>query len=89
MDPSILVLIFGASSGTGTTFLYCLIGSWTTEQFLLFGDRSYESEWYKMPIDLQKIVQLMIIDAQQPLVFNGFGIIDLSLMTFIKVHNTS
>lgn len=88
LDSNILVLIFGVISGTGTTFLYCLIGSWTTEQFLLYGDRSYESEWYKLPIDQQKLMQIIIIDAQRPHVFSGFGIIDLNLMTYIKVRNT-
>lgn len=63
----------------------CYVGSYTTENFLRFGDASYESMWYKLPTDLQKYVILIIAEAQRPRVFNGFGVIDLNLMAATKV----
>lgn len=71
---------------TGTVFLYCYVGTFTTAQFLNYGDASYKSLWYRYPLDLQKAVQLIIADAQRPLIFHGFGIIDLNLMVFTKVR---
>lgn len=88
-DPNILVLIIGANTSTGTTFVYCYIGSLTTEIFFLYGDISYESDWYKLPIEQQKLLQLIIADAQRPQIFHGFGIIESNLTTFIKVDRYS
>lgn len=42
---------------TVTVCLYCFLGSWTTEQFVRFGDISYDSE--------QKIIKFLIADAQR------------------------
>lgn len=88
LDPTLCVLIFSAHTSTGTTFVYCFMGSLTTEQFLGYSDIVYESDWYKMPIDMQKLLQFVIIDAQRPHIFNGFGIIDSNLTTFVKVIHT-
>lgn len=85
MDFSVIKFSVVEFESNCIVFLYCFVGSLTTDQFHRFGDISYEFEWYQLPIDLQKYLTLIIADAQRPQVFTGFNIIDSSLMTFTKV----
>lgn len=81
-----MITVVGAAfMSTGTVLLYCWMGSFTTNQFFRFTDASYESMWYKFPVDLRKYLRLIIINAQRPRVYHGFRFIDLSLVTFVTV----
>lgn len=86
MESEIFILLLCVSLSTGMVFLFCSVGSWTTDNFSRFADISYESLWYKFSPDLQKYLRLIIADAQRPRVFQGFGIIDLNFMTFTTVN---
>lgn len=86
LDLNFFVLCIGANTSIGTIFLYCFVGSLTTEQSLRFVDISYESQWYKLSMDQQKIIHILMVNAQRPLIFSGFQIIELNLITFIKVQ---
>lgn len=55
-------------------------------QFHRYGDISYEAQWIKMPIELQKFVQIVIADAQRPLKFTGLNLVDLNLTAFTTVY---
>lgn len=85
MNFNIIILLICASTSTGCVFLFCSIGSFTTDNFLRFADISYESLWYNFPVDLQKYLLLIIADAQRPRIFQGLGIINLNLATFTQV----
>lgn len=85
MDMGILVGILTIVTGTGNIFLYCFVGSLTTTMFRRYADLSYESLWYKFPVDLQKYSLLIIVDAQRPRIFDGIGFIELNLIFFMKV----
>lgn len=85
MDSNIFVLLACVFMSAGWLFLFCSVGSYTTENFSLFADISYESLWYKFPKDLKKYLQLIIADAQQPRIFSGLGITSLDMMTFTQV----
>lgn len=87
LDLNVLLLIIAFQMATGIVFLYCFTGSMATEQFFRYGNVSFESDWYKFPIELQKYVLLIIANAQQPKIFNGFSIIDLNLLAFTKVNS--
>lgn len=41
--------------------------------------------WYKLPIALQKVYMLMMMNVQKPLNYHAFGVIYLNLETFTKV----
>lgn len=86
LNSNIFIVLQCVPLGTGYVFLFCSVGSYTTDNFLRFADISYESLWYKFPPDLQKYLRLIIADAQRPQVFRGFGIVDLNLMAFAKVN---
>lgn len=64
------------------------MGSFTTDQFLRFADEAYDAMWYKIPVDLQKYLRLIIANAQRRRVFHGLNFIDLSLATFGKVSTS-
>lgn len=81
-----MLLFIGVPTSTGVVFLYCYVGSLTTDQFLRFGNIAYESEWFKMTVEQQKLIQLIIADAQRPLVFHGLQLINLNLEAFGKVN---
>lgn len=86
IDFNIFVVLISVSMGSGTVLLYCYVGTFTTTQFLNYADATYESAWYLYPLNLQKAAQMIIADAQRPLIFYGFGVIDLNLITFTKVR---
>lgn len=72
---------------TGVVFIYCYMGTFTTDQFQLYADISYKSMWYKFPVRLQKYYVFILADSQRPRYFNGLGFIDLNLVTFAKVKS--
>lgn len=86
MDIGIFVASMSIIMSTGNIFLYCFVGSFTTENFWRYADASYETLWYKFPVNLQKYLRMIIANAHRPRIFNGLGIINLSLMSFMMVH---
>lgn len=58
-----------------------------TAQFEQLSTYLFESNWLNLPLKLQKYYVLMLANAQQPLHFNGFGIVILDLKTFTKVRS--
>lgn len=73
----------------GNLYLYCYYGKLVTDNYLLFADYAYEINWYKLSPDLQKIFILIISNSQQPLYYNGFGIMNLKLETLTGVSITN
>lgn len=85
LDYHILLLLLCSFLSIGCVFLFCAVGSYTTDTFSRFAVIPYESLWYKCPIKLQKYFFLIIADGQRPQVFRGMSIVDLDLMAFSKV----
>lgn len=82
---------------TGTTFiaicvsgfnlyLYCFFGNRTTDNFLDFGDILWDLKFYEFPIDLQKLMTVMIGNTREKHFYHGFNILNLSLTTFNAVN---
>lgn len=89
LDPHIVLVMISASLSVGCVFMFCMVGSYTMDNFLRFAGISYESLWYKFPIDLQKYLQMFIVDGHRLVVFRGLDIIDLNLMTYSRVCRKS
>lgn len=66
-------------------FCYCYYGGRTTQQFMDMADTVFESKWNHLPINLQKFIFLMIINAQKSIFYHGFYVVDLKLTTFTRV----
>lgn len=86
-DISIMVKLLSIPMSAGFTYLCCFVCTFTTESFLRYASYSYESLWYKWPINLQRILLLIILDAQRPQAFDGFEIINLDSPAFAFHEN--
>lgn len=82
---SFALLVFATSIGALQLFLYCYYGKYSTEYFAAFSDCLFESNWMALPNDLQRIFVVMLIHAQDPLYYYGYGNVKLTLETFLKV----
>ena len=74
-------------AGLYNLFLYCFFGKMVTDMFSQISEYLYESNWYELPIELQKNFILAIQNAQLPLQYNGFEVAVLNLETFCAVRN--
>lgn len=81
----IILLFISSPLGLLYIFLLCYFGKGATESFEKMPDCLYESNWHKIPIDQQKNVLLMLINAQRPLYYDGLNIAALNLETFCNV----
>lgn len=86
MDVGLILALFAVKSGILTIFIYSYYGAYTTNNCLAFGDILYDSQWYnRLSLRLRKCLINIIFDAQRPLIFSGFGIVQLTLETFLAV----
>lgn len=67
--------------------VYCFYGKMANESFAKMSYCLYESNWKKLPIQLQKQYVVMIANAQWPIFYHGFGIAILNLETFTRVSD--
>lgn len=84
-DSSITVLTIVVSMSL--LFLYCYYGKIATDSFEEMADCLYQSNWQSLPIELQKYIVFMIANAQRPIIYHGFGVVNLDLQTFTKVND--
>lgn len=66
-------------------FLFCHFGGKITEQFEEIGNAAYQLEWYRLPLDMQKHLQIVIALAQKPIYIRGFGDTRTTHSVFKKV----
>lgn len=85
IDARIFIASVSILMSSGIAIVCCYVGSYTTKKYLRFADVAYESLWYKVPTCFQKYLIPIVTDAQRLQVFNGLGIIDVNLITFMKV----
>lgn len=70
-------------------FLYCFYGNRSTNDYGQMALDLYESNWYTHPVGLQKFFKMIIANAQRPLYYDGFQIVQLNLETYLKVEENS
>lgn len=64
---------------------FCLLGSQTIASLDDIGTHCYQSNWYLLPVNDQRKIQMIITYTQRPQHIKGFGIIYCSLETVAKV----
>lgn len=67
--------------------VFCLYGKLATDSFEQMEDLLYESNWYELPVGLQKHVIIMIGNMQRPICYHGFGKINLDLDTLCNARH--
>lgn len=58
-------------------------------QFYRFNDALLQSNWYRFPIDTQKMLLIVVANAQQPIIIQGFGNIACTREVFKKVNQAT
>lgn len=67
--------------------IFCEIGQqFVAEQFELFNDVLVQSNWYLFPIDVQQMVSVLMVNAQQPMYIRGFGNVICAREAFKSVN---
>lgn len=72
-------------------YLYCECGEGVTDQFNQFNDELDQCNWYicyLFPIKLQRMLIVVIIDAQYPAVIRGYANTTCTRDSFKKVRST-
>ncbi|XP_055309198.1 uncharacterized protein LOC129573051, partial [Sitodiplosis mosellana] len=78
-DLSIGVLCSCVFISGSNLFLYCYYGGRATIDIVSYSNLLFESAWFKLPIEFQKLVIVMIANAQIPIDYDGFGVARLNL----------
>lgn len=85
LDTNILLMSIAVFISSWNLFVYCFTACNSTEQYTKLADMLYESNWPKLTVNLQKIIILMILEAQKPIYYHGLSLVELRLGTFMKV----
>lgn len=78
-----LIIIF---LSFGTVFFYCELGETVTQYFNIFHEHLCQSNWYKFPIDVQRMLIIFMLDTQQPAAITGYGNIECTRDSFKNVN---
>lgn len=68
--------------------IYCHLSENVTNHLALTGDLFYESQWFPLPVKLQRVYILPILRSQKDFRVTGLGIIECSLRVFASVRFT-
>lgn len=66
-------------------YLFCYFGGNITHQFEDIGNAIYQLDWYKLPLDMQKDLQIVIALAQKRIYMRGYGDTRTTHSVFKKV----
>lgn len=80
-----LVSFIALSTVLVSIFIYCKLSENITGDLNDIGDVFYESAWYRMPLDQQKMFLRPIERAQKGIRLMGFGMVECSLAMFLSV----
>lgn len=84
-DINFFVILLTLVVGIMILFFFCSYGKSASESFEQMANRLYECNWLEFPVDTQKYIRVMIMNAQRPINYHGSGIAVLNLETFAKV----
>lgn len=84
-DLNFYMVLMSLLVSSANLYLYCYYGNRSTNDYAKMANYLYTSNWYQLPIELQKYFKMMIANAQRPLFYHGFRIVQLNLETYLKV----
>lgn len=67
------------------TYACCYLSESVTANLTRVGDIFFDFPWYQLPIQQQKLIIMPIQRSNRPFYFDGFGLVDCSLQTFLSV----
>lgn len=80
-----VIICMGTTLGTSVLFAYCYFGKSATESYEKMAGCLYLWDWHELSPKLQKHLLVMMINAQRPIYYHGFGVANLDLEKFTDV----
>lgn len=84
-DLDALICVLTLFAALFPTFIYCYHAEKITRHLQEIGNVFYHTNWYELPVKVQKLYVLSILIAQKPFRFRGYGIVVCSLEIFGSV----
>lgn len=81
-----VVLVMAVFVAMTNLFLYCYFGEMASECYVGMAKTLYESNYFALPIHLQKRILFITLNMQQPIYYHGSKISVLNLPTFAAVY---
>lgn len=88
MTFSFCMICVAFSLGSSNLFLHCIYGRIASESFEDMTVDLYRCNWIGLPNNLQKYLITMLIFAQTPITYHGFGIVELNMETLASVSSS-
>lgn len=66
-------------------FIVCELGERMSNMFKSFNETLYQSNWYEFPIEIRRMFALVLMDAQQTVMIEGFANTLCARKSFKKV----
>lgn len=66
-------------------FYICETGQDVSDRSNKFGDEIYKCDWYLLPHKLQRMLIIILINAQEPVYIRGFGNVECTRESFKQV----
>lgn len=85
LNLEIVIASIDLAAYPGLTFLYFYLSEWITSDLLDISDVFYNSSWYYLPLQHQKLLVLPIMRAGRDLRLKSLGLFDCSLAVFASV----
>lgn len=89
VDTNNFLLLPGAITAIVTLmpflFLVCYVGEHVTTVYLDLKDSIYNISWFLCPLDLQRYIVPMLMNADKPVYFESFGTLNCTNDTFKRV----
>lgn len=85
IDLQVIACLYIMLSDVATNYLFCFLSERITIALIKIGDSFYESMWYRLPMQHQMLVPMIIARTQQEFHLKGLQIIPCSLNVFWRV----
>lgn len=85
IDFNDVLVYFFLIAATCVNFILCNYADKLTQEASEVGDAIYNTAWYEMPIEQQKMLLLPIARSQKLIRLTGFGIYTYSLENFARI----
>lgn len=69
--------------------LFCELGEMTLERYEKVDQQLFNCKWYKFPIEIQRMLVIVIANSQQPVTICGYGNIVCTRDALKKVNENS
>lgn len=74
MNPMVIMFLFCEVFWSfAFTLFFCEFGQRVTNEFEKLNDMIDELDWYTFPIEIQRMLPIIMIAAQEPVVIRGYG----------------